>query len=491
MLRKKRVVIAVLFFIGITLNFLDFTGMVQLWLGWMAKIQFLPAMLACNFLVVAGLLLLTLLFGRVYCSVICPLGVMQDIFSWLGGKVKRQRFHYREKKSLAGMGRLFFLASFVLLLICGANSFASLIAPYSAYGRIASQLFAPLYAWGNNGLAALAEHYGSYAFYPVAVRTVGVSALVVAALTFVVVAAWSFKSGRMWCNTICPVGTVLGFVSRFSLFKPIIDNTKCVHCGRCEKNCKASCVDSGNGLVDYSRCVGCMDCLEQCHAGAIRYGLRKKVKNPQPSAPEDGSRRDFLKVSALVAGGAILESASLKVDGGLAVIEEKKRPVRSYPVRPAGSVDFVHFSRHCTACMLCVSNCPQKVLKPSSKLYGFLTPELDFTKGFCRPECTRCSELCPTGAIRCVTVEEKSSIQTGHAVWVAENCIASRDGVHCEACSGHCPSGAIQLVRQENGRMVPAVDTERCIGCGACEYYCPARPFSAIYVEGHIAHRII
>lgn len=491
MLRKIRVVIAVLFFLGITLLFLDFTGMVQLWLGWMAKIQLLPAMLACNFLVVAGLLLLTLLFGRVYCSVICPLGVMQDIFSWLGGKVKRQRFHYREKKSLAGMGRLFFLASFVLLLICGANSLASLIAPYSAYGRIASQLFAPLYAWANNGLAAVAEHYGSYAFYPVEVRTVGVSALVVAALTFVIVAAWSFKSGRMWCNTICPVGTVLGFFSRFSLFKPIIDNTKCVHCGRCEKNCKASCVDSGNGLVDYSRCVGCMDCLEQCHAGAIRYGLRKKVKNPQPSAPEDGSRRDFLKVSALVAGGALLESASLKVDGGLAVIEEKKRPVRSYPVRPAGSVDFVHFSRHCTACMLCVSNCPQKVLTPSSKLRTMLTPELDFTKGFCRPECTRCSELCPTGAIRRVTVEEKSSIQTGHAVWVAENCIASRDGVHCEACSVHCPSGVIQLVRQENGRMVPAVDTERCIGCGACEYYCPARPFAAIYVEGHIAHRII
>ncbi|MBQ5532012.1 MAG: 4Fe-4S dicluster domain-containing protein [Bacteroidales bacterium] len=488
MLRKIRVVIAVLFFIGITLLFLDFTGMVQLWLGWMAKIQFLPALLACNFLVVAGLLLLTLLFGRVYCSVICPLGVMQDVFSWLGGKVKKGRFRYRKPHTWLRYG---ILCLFVLLMLAGVHSLVMLIAPYSAYGRIASQLFAPLYAWGNNLLAALAEHYGSYAFYPVAVRTVGVSALVVAALTFVVVAAWSFKSGRMWCNTICPVGTVLGFVSRFSLFKPIIDNTKCVHCGRCEKNCKASCVDSGNGLVDYSRCVGCMDCLEQCHAGAIRYGLRKKVKNPQPSAPEDGSRRDFLKVSALVAGGALLESASLKVDGGLAVIEEKKRPVRSHPVRPAGSIDCRHFERHCTACMLCVSNCPQKVLTPSSKLDTMLTPELDFTKGFCRPECTRCSELCPTGAIHRVTVEEKSSIQTGHAVWVAENCIASRDGVHCEACSGHCPSGAIQLVRQENGRMVPAVDSERCIGCGACEYYCPARPFAAIYVEGHVAHRII
>ena len=488
MLRKIRVVIAVLFFIGITLLFLDFTGMVQVWLGWMAKIQFLPAMLACNFLVVAGLLMLTLLFGRVYCSVICPLGVMQDVFSWLGGKVKKGRFRYRKPHTWLRYG---ILCLFVLLMLAGVHSLVMLIAPYSAYGRIASQLFAPLYAWGNNLLAAMAERHDSYVFHSVDVAVNSLALLVVAALTFVVVAAWSFKSGRMWCNTICPVGTVLGFFSRFSLFKPIIDNTKCVHCGRCEKNCKASCVDSGNCLVDYSRCVACMDCLETCHKGAIRYGRAKKECKPQEKTPTDASKRDFLKVSAMLTAGTLLESAALRVDGGLAVIEDKKRPARSLPVRPAGALGQRHFERHCTACMLCVSNCPNHVLRPSRELRTMLQPEMSFEQGFCRPECTRCSELCPTGAIHRVTVEEKSSIQTGHAVWVAENCIASRDGVHCEACSGHCPSGAIQLVRQENGRMVPAVDSERCIGCGACEYYCPARPFAAIYVEGHVAHRII
>ena len=488
MLRKIRVVIAVLFFIGITLLFLDFTGMVQVWLGWMAKIQFLPAMLACNFLVVAGLLMLTLLFGRVYCSVICPLGVMQDVFSWLGGKVKKGRFRYRKPHTWLRYG---ILCLFVLLMLAGVHSLVMLIAPYSAYGRIASQLFAPLYAWGNNLLAAMAERHDSYVFHSVDVAVNSLALLVVAALTFVVVAAWSFKSGRMWCNTICPVGTVLGFFSRFSLFKPIIDNTKCVHCGRCEKNCKASCVDSGNCLVDYSRCVACMDCLETCHKGAIRYGRAKKECKPQEKTPTDASKRDFLKVSAMLTAGTLLESAALRVDGGLAVIEDKKRPARSLPVRPAGALGQRHFERHCTACMLCVSNCPNHVLRPSRELRTMLQPEMSFEQGFCRPECTRCSELCPTGAIHRVTVEEKSSIQTGHAVWVAENCIANRDGVHCEACSGHCPSGAIQLVRQENGRMVPAVDSERCIGCGACEYYCPARPFAAIYVEGHVAHRII
>ena len=488
MLRKIRIISALLFFTAVTLLFLDFTGMVRIWFGWMAKIQFLPALLALNVAVVLGLLLLTLLSGRVYCSVICPLGVFQDVFSWLGGKVKKGRFRYRKPHPWLRYG---LLAVFFLLMLLGIPAIALLIAPYSAYGRIASQLFAPLYAWGNNLLAAMAERHDSYAFYNVDVCVKSMAALVVAALTFVVVAVWAFIGGRMWCNTLCPVGTMLGFLSRFSLLKPYIDKSKCVHCGSCEKQCKASCIDSAAGSVDYSRCVACMDCLESCHKGAVRYGRPTRKKAEQPSAPADGSRRDFLKVSALMTAGTLLESAASRVDGGLAVIEEKKQPLRSLPVRPAGALGQRHFERHCTACMLCVSNCPNHVLRPSKELRTMLQPEMSFEQGYCRPDCTRCSELCPTGAIQRVSVEEKSSIQTGHAVWVADNCLSFRNGVHCEACSGHCPAGAIQLVRHENGRLFPAVDTERCIGCGACEYYCPARPFAAIYVEGHEKHRTI
>ncbi len=164
MLRKIRLAAALLFFTMITLLFLDFTGTVHGWFGWMAKIQFLPAVLALNVGVVIALVLLTLLLGRVYCSVICPLGVFQDIISWVSGKVKKNRFRYSPALSWLRYG---VLAVFVVALVAGVVSLAALIAPYSAYGRIVSNLLTPLYQWGNNVLALWAERVDSYAFYSV------------------------------------------------------------------------------------------------------------------------------------------------------------------------------------------------------------------------------------------------------------------------------------------------------------------------------------
>lgn len=489
MLRKIRIILSLVCFSLMTLLFLDFTGTAQVWFGWMAKIQLLPAVLALNAGVFIGLLALTLIFGRFYCSIICPLGVMQDLFSCLGGKFKKNRFRYKKARPFLRYG---VLVLFILLLCLGLHSIAVLIAPYSAYGRMASQLFAPVYLWVNNLLASIAEHYNSYAFYPVEVWMKSLPALIVAVLTFAVVSVWAFFGGRAWCNTICPVGSVLGFVSRFSLLKPRIDEDQCVHCGLCEKNCKANCIHSETSQIDYSRCVGCMDCVEHCHLGGIRYRRAVKTAKKGVSGKMDGKsvdteKRDFLRMSGLFAGGMLMESAALKVDGGLAVIEDKQPALRSLPLRPAGSLGLQHFERHCTSCMLCVSACPNGVLRPSPDLKRLMQPEMSFERGYCRPECTRCSEVCPTAALRPVTVEEKTSIQTGHAVWIEKNCIVRRDGVHCEACMSHCPTGAIQLVRPEKGfgLAVPAIDTASCIACGACEYYCPSRPFSAIYVEGH------
>ena len=211
MLRKIRIILASVFFIGVTLLFLDFTGTIHAWLGWMAKVQFLPALLALNFAVVAALLILTLLFGRVYCSVICPLGVMQDVISWIHGKTKKKnrfRFSYSPAKSWLRYG---VLALFVIALIAGLHSLVALVAPYSAYGRIASNLLAPVYQWGNNFFAWIAERAGSYAFYSTEVWLKSGATFAIAAITFVVIAVLAWKNGRTWCNTICPVGTVLGF----------------------------------------------------------------------------------------------------------------------------------------------------------------------------------------------------------------------------------------------------------------------------------------
>jgi formate hydrogenlyase subunit 6/NADH:ubiquinone oxidoreductase subunit I len=195
----------------------------------------------------------------------------------------------------------------------------------------------------------------------------------------------------------------------------------------------------------------------------------------------------------MAVASAAFGQAKIKVDGGLAAIEEKKVPRRETPVTPPGSVSAYHMNRHCTACQLCVSACPNNVLRPSSDPMHLMQPVMSFERGFCRPECTRCSEVCPTGAIQRITKEQKTTLHIGHAVWVEQNCIPLTNGDSCGACARHCPAWAIQMVEREvNGRVVevPVVDAERCIGCGKCENLCPARPFSAIYVEGNTMHRI-
>ena len=217
MLRKIRITAAAVFFTVITLLLLDFTGTLHAWFGWMAKVQLLPAVLAVNAGVVAALVLLTLLFGRVYCSVICPLGVFQDVVSRAAARRRKNRFRYSRALSWLRYG---ILALFLVALVAHFKPVSNLLAPYSAYGRIVSNLFAPLYLWGNNLLAYLAERAGSYAFYTVDVWVKGAATLAVAAVTFIVLAVLAWRNGRTYCNTVCPVGTILGLVSRFAAFKP-------------------------------------------------------------------------------------------------------------------------------------------------------------------------------------------------------------------------------------------------------------------------------
>ena len=501
MLRKIRVVLAAVFFVGITLLFLDFTGTLHAWLGWMAKVQFLPAVLALNFGVVAALLILTLLFGRVYCSVICPLGVMQDIISWIHGKTKKKnrfRFSYSPAKKWL---RYAVLAAFVAALVLGAHSLVALVAPYSAYGRIASNLLVPIYQWGNNLLALIAERADSYAFYSVDVWIKSTATFAVAAATLVVVGFLAWKNGRTWCNTICPVGTVLGFFAKFSLFAPVINTEKCRNCGLCGKQCKAACINMKEHEIDLSRCVACMDCIDTCKEGAISYARRygkkctSKCEDTNKKENVDKGRRAFIVSSAIVGTAATVKAQEMKVDGGLAAIARAEKPERQTPLVPAGALSLKNFSDHCTACQLCVSVCPNQVLRPSTSLMTLMQPEMSYERGYCRPECTKCSDVCPAGAIRPVTREEKSSIQIGHAVVNLANCVVNTDEVKCGNCARHCPVGAIRMVRKDpdnnESLMIPTVNEEKCIGCGACENLCPARPFTAIHVEGHEVHRYI
>lgn len=496
MLKSSRQIIAVLSILIVTALFLDFTGTVPRWFGWMAKIQFLPAVLALNVFVVLGLVVATLIFGRLYCSVICPLGIMQDGFAWLGRKSRKNRYSYSAPKTVL---RYVMLGVMIAAIVAGVGVLVALLAPYSAYGRIAQSLLAPVWQWGNNLLASWAEAHESYAFYTVDVWLRGGITLAVAVATFVVLGFLSWRNGRTYCNTICPVGTVLGFLSKFSLLKPVIDTSKCNSCGLCARNCKAACINSKEHAIDYSRCVTCFDCIGKCHKGAISYkrNTRSKV-SPATAAVEkevDNSRRNFLAVTATMATAAAVHAQEKTVDGGLAVITDKKIPARKTKIVPPGARGIRNLTSHCTACQLCVSACPNGVLRPSTDLDSLMQPESSYERGYCRPECTRCSEVCPAGAIRPITVADKSSIQIGHAVWVKENCLPLTEGVRCGNCARHCPVGAITMVpsdkEDKHSPWIPVVNTERCIGCGACENLCPSRPFSAIYVEGHEIHRTI
>ncbi len=498
---KIRRIAAVIFFTLITLLFLDFTGSIHAWFGWMAKIQFLPAVLALNLGIVAALVVLTLLMGRIYCSVICPLGVMQDIIGWFGKKAKKNRYSYSKPLNIL---RYILLGVLVIALVAGVGSVVALLAPYSAFGRIVSNLFSPIYLWGNNLLAMAAESMNSYAFYSVDIWFKGGLTFVIAVVTFVALFVLAWRNGRTYCNTICPVGTVLGFLSKFSYLKPVIDLEKCNSCGLCARNCKAACIDSKNHQIDYSRCVVCLDCIDKCKQGAIKYVPRSKAAQTSAGAAPDGSRRAFFSVAALMATAGYAQKkkhcgkhkhGEMKMDGGFADIIDKQIPNRETPIVPFGALSAKNMAQHCTACQLCVQVCPNQVLRPSGDWGRLMQPEMSYERGYCRPECTKCSEVCPAGAIRPITKEEKSSTQIGHAVWIAKNCIVNADGQPCNNCEHHCPTKAIQMVPKDandpKSMKIPAINTERCIGCGACEYVCPARPFSAIYVEGHEVHREI
>lgn len=270
-MRKLRIFLATVSFLLLTLLFLDFTGTLAPFAGWIAKIQFAPAVLALSAFAVVTVVL-TLIAGRVYCSVLCPLGIMQDVIIFFRKLFGKKFFGgYPADKSLAVRRymRFGFLGAFI------GGGFLGLhfvwLEPYAIYGRIVSFLLSPLYRAGNNALASWAEQNSNYVFYAVENTLPCVGAILVSVSFFVVIAALTLWKGRLWCNTVCPVGTILGFLAKFSYFKMKIDGSSCVKCGACEKICKSQCIDVKNGKVDFARCVGCFDCTAACPKKSITF----------------------------------------------------------------------------------------------------------------------------------------------------------------------------------------------------------------------------
>ena len=491
-LKAARVVAAIGFFVPATLIFLDLGGVIPPWFTeGLLSLQFVPSLLrlahdassvATGWAVV---LALTLLFGRVYCSTICPLGVLQDCVGRAPGSRRKHRFRP------AGRLRYAVLGVTLLALVAGIGLPLNLLDPFSAFGRMMADLTRPAAVMANNLLAAAFDAFGAYVLPRREWPTVSPVAVGVAAATLGAVGWLAATRGRLYCNTVCPVGALLGLAARASWLGLAVDRERCTRCRRCERACKAGCIDVGNMTVDMSRCVACCNCLAACPEGAVRIANRWRRGGGVRS---DRGRREFL-----VHSGATLLGLTGMVETGAPVRQSRPTTIPEAvtgPVSPPGSVSIERFTSICTACHLCVSVCPSGVLSPSLLEFGpsgLLQPRLDFRASYCTYECNLCSRVCPTGAILPLAPAEKKRTQLGVARFIKENCIVFTDNTNCGACSEHCPTKAVHMVTYENplGRklVIPEVRPDYCVGCGACEHACPTKPFKAICVDGNPVHK--
>lgn len=484
MLRTLRIIISAIFTGLITLFFLDFAGLLPNSFHRMAHLQFVPAVLAPSIFILIFLMVIMLLFGRIYCSTLCPMGAFQDVVGRVAAlfKSKKQKRHvYRRPRNMLRWSIVALCAGSMVSL----TLFISFLDPYSAYGRMIVNVFRPAYLAANNLLAGIATGFNNYTFYKVEVFIPEIFSFIVGLATFFIIGYLAWRYGRLWCNTICPVGTLLGAAGKYSLFNIRIDANKCNQCGLCATRCKASCIDSTTRQVDRSRCVTCFNCLDSCKNKAIAYTLPFKTT---PGKEADASKRRFL--SAGIATAAVLpQTIKAQADA----LTGRKGYEIQHAIAPPGAVSHKHLMQHCTSCHLCVSKCPSNVLKPAFMEYGLggiMQPTVYFEKGFCNFDCTVCGDVCPNGAILPLTVEQKHLTQMGYVVFIRKYCIVRTEGTSCGACSEHCPTQAITMVPYKDGGLtIPQVDTDICVGCGGCEFICPSRP-RAIHIEGNPVQKV-
>jgi ferredoxin len=497
-LKALRIGISILFFVLIAVLFLDFRNDVapSIIRGVLYP-QFVPSLLKFLATAAAGstgflaVMLLTVLFGRVYCSTICPLGTLQDGIGFVARKNgNRRRFKWSKPHHVLRYS-IFILT--VLMLLAGGGFLLNLLDPFSSFGRIFSNLVRPLVLALNNVVAAGLDQFNIHTLYRARWAVIEPLSAGVAVLTLFLVAWLSARHGRLYCNTACPVGALLGLVSKFSLYRIGIDPDQCTGCRLCASVCKAGCIDVREKTVDFSRCVGCCNCFAACDHQAMKF--ERKWRRSLTKAEQDPERRGFMLNSAVwLLGAAGLGEQTKKI------IQSRPTtiPIRlTSPISPPGSKSIDHYTSTCTACHLCVSACPSRVLVPSFLEFGFfgmMQPKMDYQAGYCNYDCTRCLDVCPRGALLPLTAEKKKLTQLGVAKFIKENCVVHTDKTNCGACSEHCPTKAANMVPYPNPAnkplVIPRVNPDICVGCGACEHACPTKPFKAIYVDGNPVHKI-
>lgn len=510
-LKGLRIFFAILFFVPLFLLFVDFSGKLPERLHMLAHIQIMPAFLGGMAGIVLVQLILAFVFGRIYCSVICPAGTLQDIINrifCIGKKKKKgiRRFRYHKP---VNWFRYSLLALTGILAVAGFTGLCLLLDPYSNFGRVAANLFRPLVMWGNNILADLLMRFDNYALFHVTISTVTIAGLVAGGIVLLLWIGLVIFRGRLFCNTLCPVGALLSLVSRYSLFRISFDKEACTHCGNCEHTCKAEAINSRTLTIDTSRCVDCFNCVSSCSKGGLQYRFQpffdkeksqdekfqRDHSEPQkntahPNIEISNSRRTFLTTSVTVA--ATLPLTPLLAKGGNNGNGKKHGHKKWPPITPPGSISLERFKDTCTGCHLCVVRCPSQVLRPAALEYGFdylLKPRVAYIDSYCNYECTVCADVCPNQAIKPLTKEEKMTTQVGIATFFINRCIVKKEETDCGACSEHCPTQAVHMVPYKGTLTIPEINPDLCIGCGGCESICPVRPMRAIIVKANEIHQ--
>jgi polyferredoxin len=493
-LRRIRIVFSTLIFIFFFLVFVDFKFIIPSnYINALLYLQFIPSVLkyydlktlaAGGFIII---LLLTFITGRTYCSFLCPLGIGQDFFSRIGGRIRRKFRRYGFKKPFTILRYTLLALTLIVTLIWGIYMI-TLLDPYSIFARFMTFFAKPVILILNNFVAGIFGKFDIYTLSNVPVKGFSLIAYSVPAVFFLLVGGLSLTKGRLYCNMFCPVGTLFGLISKISLFRIKIDETTCTRCGRCSMRCKSSCIDFLKHDVDVSRCVSCFNCIHTCQDKAISYGIvqfKKKVHET------DESKRKLIAGTILllfglsrVASGQTKAAPKPKKDS---TVKENK----TCPVCPPGGVGIIDFNKECLACSLCINACPNGVLQPAYKEYGiagFMQPVMNYHKSFCTYNCTKCTEICPTNALHPLVLEAKKLTQLGKAKFIKDNCIVKTEKTACGACSESCPTKAVHMIPYEGNLVIPEVTEDICIGCGHCEFACPTVPYKAIFVEGNPVH---
>ncbi len=489
--------------------------------SWLERIQFVPALKGHGDWIVGTILVVSLLFGRLYCSVICPLGILQDLIAWVSRRVHRGKA-YEYKKPLPILRWLFVLLAFGGALM-GYSLLLNIVEPYSIFGRIANAVFRPVYVLLNNTCLVSDSASGTMAFSTIAMSNVFLSlgAFVTALATFLIIAVLAWRGGRTWCNTVCPIGTILGLLSKFSFFRVRIDPGKCKSCGMCAAKCKSSCMDTEGKIVDASRCVTCFNCLGTCQFDALTYTIgnplrlrsavsaedqaildaaEEKKKAALESLPEEKrleieqkneqkkqekaeeakarARRDFLiTAGSMAASVPVVAGAAAVVNKTVMVKPEPDKVYRTgqhawtreNPVAPPGAGSYKRLMKHCTGCHLCIAKCPQHVLKPAFMEYGLqgmFLPVMDFSSSFCNYDCTICAEVCPNKAISILRmVKERGET-------IPESGPERAEAMRKE--KNYVQMGKVVFVKENC--VVPVDGTF----CGACDEHCPTKAVSMV-----------